>query len=352
MITKPPISLVLATAENCQLGCKGCPTGRTNLKLSREKPGVGQMTTEMAERIVQKAKAEAHVLSVCLYYFNEPFLLSNFLDLITLFKRENLYIFLSTNLSFSGAAFEAKLEALMALEPENIIVSLSGWTQETYERYHTFGRVELVKQNMEKMAGLRRPNTFLRMSWHDFDYNRHEKNQAEEFAREHGFCFTPYGVGVLPLERVEETWARFEIDPNYVDPAEKDILVPLRVAKDLCYERRGWNCQMQQQTVTVDADGTVYNCSDRYGKDNWRGSFFDRTVTEILDARKQDATCLACKAKGAHIYGAQEYTTPRFSLRRWLDMPYRALRLQGVYQKLNPHWWRRTVESHYERPHD
>ncbi len=347
---KPPISLVLATAENCQLGCKGCPTGRSNLRWGNEKPGNAKaMTVSMAERIIQKAKREAHVLSVCLYYFNEPFLLPNLLELVQLFKREKLYNFYSTNLSFNpeNEAFKSKLHAFMDAEPSNVIVSISGWSQETYSRYHANGNIEWVKANLLEMARLRKPGTFLRLSWHIFHYNQHEREQAEQFAREHGFCFTPYGVGVLPLERTLARW-----EDGQTDPAEEDILVPLQTAKALSYPRRFWNCQMQQQTMTVDANGTVYNCSDRYGEHNNRGSFFDRCVSDILKARKKDTDCVSCKKVGGHIYGAQEYTVPILSPTRWADMLYRWTGLQGFYQRNFFNHWKRAVESHYDRPQE
>jgi len=337
---KPPISLVLATAENCQLGCSGCPTGRVKIWNTNEKPGVGVMSLVMADRIITKAKAEAHVLSVCTYYFNEVLIYPHIVELVKLIQSHGFYQFLSTNLN----TFKHVPE-LMALEPTNIIVSLSGWSNETYQRYHAGGDVEVVKANMVKLAALRKPGTFLRMSWHDFHYNRHEQAQAKAFADEHGYCFTPYGVGVLPLERTLARW-----QDGQLDPAEKDILVPLQEAKKLSWPRRHWNCQMQQQTMTVDAAGNVYNCSDRYNSTNLRGSFFERSVTDILKARKTDFDCVSCKAVGGHIYGAQEYTVPLTSVRRWLDIPFRGLKLQGLFQRLDFDEWRNQVESHYDRP--
>jgi len=337
---KPPISLVLATAETCQLGCKGCPTGRANQWKTNEKPGVGIMSLEMAERIIVKAMDEAYVLSGCTYYFNEVLIYPHIVELTKMLQRYKLYQFLSTNLNTFRNVPE-----LMEIEPTNIIVSISGWSQDTYKRYHSGGDIEKVKENMVKLAALRKPGTFLRLSWHKFHYNEHEEDLARQFAEQHGYCFTPYGVGVLPLERTLARWK-----DGATDPAEEDILVPLSVAKKLSWPRRHWNCQMQQQTVTVDANGNVYNCSDGWGSGNLRGSFFDRTVSEILAARKTDMQCVSCKSVGGHIYGAQEYTVPLTSVRRWLDIPFRGLRLQGMYQKLFPKAWRNQIESHYSRP--
>lgn len=271
---KKPISLVLVTATNCQVGCKTCPAGRNEKQPSK------MMSLEMAENIIRKACKEARVLSVCLYYFNEPFLHPKIVELVSLVHKYKKNVLLSSNLSFEGKPLE-NLKTVLELEPFNLIVSLSGYNQETYERSHFGGSVALVKENLYKIANWRKPGTSIRVSYHRYRYNRHEEILMKRFVESlgDGFTFTPYGTGLLPLEKVEARWHGREAMSN----AEEDILVPLDKARSLSVERKHWDCHLQSQTLVVSGDGLVYNCGTRNNTENLRENFFAYSVNEIMD---------------------------------------------------------------------
>lgn len=334
---KTPVSLVLVTATNCNVGCKTCPAGR------REEQPSNLMTVEMAHRIIKKACEEARVLSVCLYYFNEPFLHPQIKELVECVHSYGKNVLLSSNLSLKPVFMERVLDVL-ALEPFNLIVSVSGWTQAVYERSHKGGDIELVKENMRTIKRHRLPGTSIRVSWHRYNYNQHEEALMEEFVRElgEGFFFTPYGTGLLPLEKVERRWEGTE---RWSD-AEADIMVPLEHAKALSQCRKHWDCHLQTQTLTVNGDGLVYNCGTRNNRENLRPSFMESSVDDILKARRTDPMCVSCKAKGLHIYGQQKYTVPLHSPSNWLIERYKRTGLQGLFPALT-RWGIRTF---YDRP--
>ncbi len=342
-MTKPTISLVVATDGICNVRCKTCPTGR-----NEDGVDAGRMSLDTFKRIVDKAQAESHVLSCCLYYFNEPLLHPEIVGMMQYLKEKKLYTFVSTNLSFQyQSAAMVRAKQMMELGVENIIVSVSGWNQDTYERSHKNGNIEWVKANMQTIARIRtRKTSMLRLSWHVYDYNTHERYLMEDYASHLGFKFTPYGTGVLPLERTLARW-----QDNLPDPAEADIMVKLPEAKKLCRDRKHWDCEMQRQTFTVGSTGEVYNCSDRNSPANWRGNFFkDGTVAQFLKRRVTDPDCVACKKVGGHIYAAQEYTTPLNNPMRHAKRLYRQLHLQRALQTLYPYLWRKSVEGFYNRP--
>lgn len=335
---KKPVSLVLVTATNCQVGCKSCPAGR------KESQPSGTMTLEMADRIISKACKESRVLSVCLYYFNEPFLLPTLVSLVKLVHSFKKSVLLSSNLSFASPVILKRLTDVLDLEPFNLIVSLSGWTQEVYERSHAGGDVEQVRKNLLLIKEHRKPGTSIRISWHRYTYNQHEEARMEQFVREElgeGFHWTPYGIGLLPLEKVEGRW-----NGDAWSDAESDIMVPLDEARGLCEERKHWDCHLQSQTLVVNAEGLVYNCGTRNNNENLRPSFFDTCTNTILDLRKTDPMCVSCKSKGLHIYGQQAYTIPRGSVARWAIERYKRTGLQGMIPALT----RIGVKTFYQRP--
>jgi pyruvate-formate lyase-activating enzyme len=63
--------------------------------------------------------------------------------MIRFLKQNGLYVMISSNLSI-----KKNLEEVIRAEPDEIKISLSGFTQEVYSRTHVKGNIELVKQNM------------------------------------------------------------------------------------------------------------------------------------------------------------------------------------------------------------
>ena len=63
-------------------------------------------------------------------------------------------VLLSSNLNvFKNAP------AILAEAPDKLMLSVSGWTQGIYERYHRGGNIETVKKNMAEVAALRKRGT-------------------------------------------------------------------------------------------------------------------------------------------------------------------------------------------------
>lgn len=315
---KPPINLYLATSVGCNVRCKSCPAGRKEFE-----PG-GSMTLEMMERIVDKCLAEARVLGVQLYHYNEPTLHPQMADMVAACHRRGLPVFLSTNL-----VVWKNVPAILAQAPEMFLVSVSGFTQSVYERSHKNGDIERVKQHMAQCAQLRRPGTTLQLSWHRYAYNEHELPLMRAYAESLGFNFVPYGTSLIPHDRALRQWETGVPDPNGAD-----VLVPVADARQLCYDRRGWDCILQDQIIAVNGQGQVLLCSNLMDAANLRGNLFETTVPELLRARRTDAFCTSCKAVGGHIYAMQYYTRGRWSPLVWAEMLYRRMKLQGRWPKL------------------
>lgn len=316
---KKPINLYLATSTSCNVRCKTCPVGRM------EKEQGGMMSVDMMVKILDKAINEARVISVQLYHYNEPMLIPHIAEMVRQVHLRKIPVFLSSNLvDFRN------VPAVMAQEPETLLISVSGWTQSVYERSHRNGNIEKVKAHMQSLVPLRKPKTNIQVSWHRYRYNQHEEVLMREFAQSLGFNFNAYGTGLLPQSRAMKEW-----ETGIVDPDGEDCLVPVADAKELCAERKHWPCTLQNQILMVNGDGNYTNCSNYSDDANIRGNFFNTTVAEIFQRRKTDPMCIACKAVGAHVYALQEYTRSKYSLIKLAENTYRRLGLQGRFPKFS-----------------
>jgi MoaA/NifB/PqqE/SkfB family radical SAM enzyme len=316
---KPAIELYLITSAACNVRCKSCPAGRKDLALG------GIMSLEMLERILSKCTAEARVMLVQLYFYNETFMVPNMDKMITICHKYKIPALVSTNLTLFKQG-----PAILAACPDRLIISVSGFTQPVYERSHAGGDIEVVKKNMAEVAKLRSPKTEVQVSWHHYRYNEHEMPLMEDYARKLGFSFLSYGTSLCPPRRALGVWKS-----GIEDPAGEDLLVPVMAAKQMCYDRRHWDCSGQDTIVVIDSKGTLLNCNGAEDDEaNRRRSLFDTTIPAFLKARKTDPDCLACRAVGGQIYAMQVYTRSEWSPARLAGVVYRRLGLTGYLEPL------------------
>lgn len=329
---KPAINLYLATATGCNVRCWSCPAGR-----KEPEPG-GIMSMEMLLRILDKCTKESKVLSVQLYHYNEPTLLSHMADMVMACHNYGLPVFLSSNL-----VIDKNLLSIMAAGPDTFLVSASGWTQEVYQRSHKDGDIEKVKRNMELIARHRTGNTVLQLSWHRYRYNEHEMPLMKRFAEGLGFQFAPYATSIIPHDRAMKSWAT-----GIPVPHADEFIVPVDSAKDLCSARKNWVCILQEQILAVNGKGDYMLCSNFADNSNILGNLFDKTVSQILKDRKSNPVCIACKSVGGHVYAMQSYTRSKWSPLVIGEQIYRRLGLQGTIPKLSQ--W--ATQHLYMRPQE
>ena len=197
--------------------------------------------------------------------------------------------------------------AIMAQAPEKLMLSVSGWTQENYLKYHRGGNIEEIKKNMVEISKMRKPGCNVQISWHRHSYNEHEMPLMQAYAKKLGFSFVSYGTSVLNQKR-SQIW-----ETGIVPEWANDCLVPPMEAKEMCYKKRHWDCVGQYRSVVVNSFGELMFCSWDDGAEvqDWSGSLFDTTIDEFFKAHFKDPRCIACKAVGGHVYGSQGYTDPQ-----------------------------------------
>jgi MoaA/NifB/PqqE/SkfB family radical SAM enzyme len=127
----------------CNLRCPSCTKG--NPKGYEHQTGV--MDTELMEKVIDKIHSENPKAIVFLYGNSEPFLHPRLPECIASIKRRGLQCEFSTNLNYVQ-----RVDETLAAGPDFIIISLSGFTQEVYQKGHAGGHIEKVKENMRTLA--------------------------------------------------------------------------------------------------------------------------------------------------------------------------------------------------------
>ena len=141
-----PISLTLDAASICQLKCPFCIHGMA----SPIRP-YSTLDWDLFKSLIDELGP--YLFHVDLDNWGEPFLNKRLLDMIAYLKSNAIRVRLSTNISLPLA--EEFLEQFVRCQPDYMIISIDGFSQETYEIYRVQGDFRLAMSNLETLARLR-----------------------------------------------------------------------------------------------------------------------------------------------------------------------------------------------------
>ena len=132
--------------SGCNLRCTMCIRGDSK---GYEQTS-GFMDQRFFERVLDKIKRENNKADVCLYGNSEPFLHPQLSLCVAAVKQRGLNCMISTNLNVIH-----NLKEVLEAKPDELMISVSGFSQEVYGRAHRGGDIELVKTNMRTLARMR-----------------------------------------------------------------------------------------------------------------------------------------------------------------------------------------------------
>jgi radical SAM protein with 4Fe4S-binding SPASM domain len=137
-----PFSLSLEPTTACNLGCPECPSG-----LKKFTRPTGKMDLYFHKKLLQEVSKTVFYIN---YYFQgEPFLHPQFLELIREAKRHKIFTSTSTNAHFID---EKKAHEIVDSGLDQLIISIDGLTQETYESYRVAGQLSRVIEGAKLMV--------------------------------------------------------------------------------------------------------------------------------------------------------------------------------------------------------
>lgn len=241
-----PYHYVIDPINICILHCPLCPTGRGTLKRSR-----GKMALVDFNKVVDEIAEYAY--SIDLYNWGEPFLHPQVFDMIEYASARNIGTKISTNLNYFNEQMASRcIESGL----EQLVLSLDGADQQTYEAYRVGGNLDRVLRNLKilveakKARGSLFPIITVRVL-----LNRHNETQIPEIrqlARRLGVdnvVIAPILVDTDKPEDVEE-WLPSDQSRSYYDYAS---------GEDKTFQKRE-HCPYLWQTCVLSWNGGVSPC--------------------------------------------------------------------------------------------
>ncbi len=307
----------------CNLHCALCTVGnRDGYEYFK---GNGLMDMALLERVLDKMQSENPGAIVCPYGNGEPMLHPQLPECVAAIKRRGFRCEVATNLNHIN-----RLDDFLAAKPDFVILSVSGFTQEVYEKNHRGGNLARFKDNVRllKEASVRTGDQVaIAISYHMYNDNLHEVELMKEFTAQFGFQFMLSWARTISMENTIQSLRLLEkqrggevpdypigkdgLDLNTAFPPSNPEFVKsmerLRV-----HPQKAWALYQRFTQAPVCIIGDVFTYIRHDGKvqlcawcDDRRltlGNYLDMTQEQISEARRGHPLCKECLRYRLNLY--------------------------------------------------
>lgn len=308
----------LEVNSGCNLRCPSCTKG--NVKGYDHQTGF--MDADLMEKILDKIKLENPEAIVFLYGNSEPFLNPRLPECIASIKSRGLNAQFSTNLNYVD-----RLDETLAANPDMIIISLSGFTQEIYQRGHQGGQIEKVKANMRLIAEANAKigqRIKIAVNYHVYNDNEHELPLMQEYAKNLGIEFFSSLARAISMEnslqylREKDGNPAYEVQEGRPDwnrslppPNQqwKDTMARLKIPPDNAREmyahhpvRKVCPVGAGGMFTFIRHDGKTSMCACVADRRITVGDYLETTPEQMIEQRTGHAICKMCLHYRTNLY--------------------------------------------------
>lgn len=295
-----PFSLTIEPTTACNLGCPECPSG---LK-SFSRP-TGKIDLELHRQWLMELKK--HVAFINYYFQGEPFLHPNFLNLIRDAKKQGIFSSTSTNAHFidSQKAIEICESGLGQL-----IISIDGLTQKTYEQYRVHGRLSKVLEATHFLVEAKKKWGGPHLVWQFLVVrpNEHEVDELFKLAKEYGIDEVRLKTAQLydfekgnPLMPENEKYARYTQGKDGIYRMKHRL-------ENHCWRMWSgtvitWDGKIVPCCFDKDAQHQLGDLNSQNFKEIWRSTPYQNFRNAVFSGRNQIEICKNC-TEGAKVFAS------------------------------------------------
>ena len=298
-----PTFVSVEPANFCQLRCPECPVGlrgeRREAKGERGTPllggaGGGLLTMELFHRILDQVKEHAHTMQF--YFQGEPLLNKQLPEMIAAAHQVGLYTIVSTN---AQALNRSMAEALLKSGLSRVIVSIDGFSEESYAAYRIGGSLHKALEGLQHLANakaefhsrIRIELQVLRLRSNEHEWDWIKKNYkklgathlvfktAQLYNFEHGH----------PLMPTNERYSRYRktVDGTYVHK-KSSRLSPLALSPHRLIAF-GALCLRLWSGCVITTNGDVLPCCYDKNHRHAYGNITQQSLAELYHSTKANA---------------------------------------------------------------
>jgi radical SAM protein with 4Fe4S-binding SPASM domain len=289
-----PFMLMVEPTNFCNLKCPLCPSGNGQMLRPR-----GTMGLQDFEKLVDELGDE--VFMMMLWNQGEPYINKCFNQMVRYAHDRGIFTFTSTNGHFVRSDEQA--QAIVESGLDEIIVSLDGVDQQTYEKYRVGGQIDRVFDGVRRLVKAKEAldslTPLINLQFIVMKHNERDLAEAEELAK--GLQVDKFLVKTAQVYTAddadeflpeEERFRRYERE-------QEELVVkgqPARGCKVLWYSSMvNWNGAVAPCCFDKDVDFEMGQAFDGTSFDQiWRGRAYMDFRQQILDDRNAVDMCRNC----------------------------------------------------------
>lgn len=293
----------------CNLRCPSCPVGNYGDMRSTGSIG-GKMSVQIFKEILNKIKTEFNDhknIFIALYSWGEPLIHPDIDQLINSTKEAGFRVGVSSNLNY-----HKNIDKALLAEPDEFVVSLSGFSPSIYSQTHKGGDIEVVKKNLALMSKTiinKNLKTRILIHYHSYKHNTGDDvYQMAKLCENLKFEFIPSIAYFMPVEKM----ILLSQEKSLINDTEilNQLLVP--ISDQLRISKKNINidqCDLIKNRLDIDADGQVKLCCASYDRThNVANNFLDISFNDIQAKRNKAHLCVNCLKNGINrIYTLKDY---------------------------------------------
>ena len=295
-----PFMMMVEPTNFCNLKCPLCPSG--NGQMTRDR---GNMGLDDFKRLIDDAGD--YLVLLMLWNQGEPFINKDLLEMIRYARSKRIPTMTSTNGHYVRTREQARAVVHSGLS--EMIVSLDGVDQETYEKYRVGGKLEKVITGTRLVAEAKRElqskTPLINMQIIDFRHNEDDIAEAERLATElEADKFLIKTAQIYTDDDAATILPEEDLFRRYEEGDEGQLQVkgqPARGCKVLWYSSMvNWNGDVAPCCFDKDVDfgmGAAFNGHDSNESTLqriWKGRAYMDFRNKILDDRRSVDMCRNC----------------------------------------------------------
>ncbi len=289
-----PVSISFEPTTSCNLRCPECPSG-----LREFTRPTGMLKKDFFTETIDDI--HKHLLYLIFYFQGEPYLNTDFLEMVKYASSKGIYTATSTNAHYlTDDAARKTIESGL----DRLIISIDGTTQEVYEQYRIGGKLDKVLQGARNIVKwkkeLNSKTPFVFFQFLVVKPNEHQIEDVKRLAKE---------IGVDEVRFKTAQVYDFENDPNKLIP-ETGKYSRYNRNQDGTYSAKNKlanHCWKLWHANVISWDGLVVPCcfdkdamhqlgnlKNESFKKIWHNSNYKQFRSELMSSRKNIDICSNC----------------------------------------------------------
>lgn len=296
-----PIKLGLEPTTYCNLRCPECPSG-----LRAFTRPTGMLNLDLYKDIIDQVAPD--LIYLLLYFQGEPFLHKKFLDMAAYAHEKGIYSATSTNGHYLNDEIARKTVESGLSE---VIISIDGTTQDTYESYRVGGKLEKVLDGVQNLVSWREKLKSLHphivIQFLVVRPNEHQIPEIHALGKKLGVDKVVLktaqiydyesGNSLIPLESrysryAKQTNGTYKIKNNLENQCWK-----LWHGAEVTWDGRVLPCCFDK-----DAQYEMGNLQEKSFHEIWRSQPYEDFRNQLLKSRKEIDICQNC-TEGTRVWG-------------------------------------------------